>query len=524
MWTKLKQIFEGNKAKVVVPIRRQQSLPEERHRPGVTIGGTFRIVKKIGEGGFGEVYLVQHVQSEEYWAAKVYKANAFASVEQRDAFKKEALLLTTIGCHEAIVGTKWVQDIDGALYICLEYVQPDQEGRITLIDYLTGTPIQASLAVKWASQFCAGMMHVIQNGVLCHRDIKPQNIFIGTDGTMKIGDFGLALVAAQKRFLTQREKLAAELCRDAGMELSVTRRNESGETEIVSVANDGTPNCKIGSTGKPQVGGTPGYIAPEVLRGEAPSELSDIYSFGLVLWQMGTGNASPPFVPQQSNDIPDFLQKTYENQMRMRLPRIDVPYFNVIETCLQASPDRRPSSFGELLSIVSPSKPLIRTHAKRIDNLPRLLPAEWNNKGSALCSLGQYTDAIACFQNALAIDSESLSAWINLGVVYYQLNRLQESFDCLQKATLIDAECAMAWSNGGNVLLELGRNDQAMVFCEQAIELDPSDATAWSNKGNIFYSKGEFEKALNCYQQSVTLEPNSGRGWYNMSGCLYEMA
>ena len=116
--------------------------------------------------------------------------------------------------HPFILSAKWVEEFSGRVFVMMDYVTPDAEGRVSLADHLVArTPIAVQSAVEWAMQFCIGMEHATTHGIRCHRDIKPSNILIGKEDNVKIADFGLAAVQHE---LTERERLAAELCEQAG--------------------------------------------------------------------------------------------------------------------------------------------------------------------------------------------------------------------------------------------------------------------------------------------------------------------
>src|SRR5208337_2864432 len=155
------------------------------------------------------------------------------------------------------------------------YVAADSEGRVNLEDHLAKAngPLNKNQVLKWAIQFCVGMEYARAHGIGCHRDIKPGNILITRDGTLKISDFGLATGAeAAWRGMT-----------DGHGSLMMGGRNGMGGFSLMQA--NGNVRC-----------GTPGYIPPEVYRFEPADVRSDIYSFGLILWQMAAGNRMPPFM------------------------------------------------------------------------------------------------------------------------------------------------------------------------------------------------------------------------------------
>src|SRR5271157_5633378 len=113
--------------------------------------------------------------------------------------------------------------------------------------------------------------------------------------------------------------------------------------------------------------GTPGYIAPEVIRGDGADVHSDIYSFGLVLWQMATGSPVPPFHSPAQQDVNEYMREVYQQQMRGRVPVGGGPLQEAIETCLSPEPLRRYKDFEELRRDI---EPLLRKRTGRDVELP----------------------------------------------------------------------------------------------------------------------------------------------------------
>jgi len=492
-------------------------LPEfEPLKKGDVIGGAFEVLRKLGEGGLGVVYLVRHLESDGLFALKTFRDKFLTDPATREAFKKEALLWTNLQDHPCIVAARWVQEFHGRLFVMMDYLPADSAGRVNLGDYLGKGPLDANGALKWGIQFCQGMEHATANGIRCHRDIKPPNILIAQDGTLKVADFGLVVVEHK---LTDRERLAAELCRDAGMQL-IVERSEERERLHVARRQDGSFGFSVVPTDEKTICGTPGYLAPEVYQGKTADLLSDIYSFGLVLWQMATGRPQPPFIAAWHGDMKTFMRAIYEQQMSGRVPTVDSPFSSVIHRCLRPLPTERYSSFGELrrdLETIFERRTKQRVQAPQSEEQSATF---WSNRGGSLCSLGRFEEAIACFDKALAIEPEYGHAWSNKGVVLYSLGRNREALQCFEGALKIDSSDAMAWCNAANVLSTLGQHEDAIRCCDKALALDPRDPTTWNNKGNAHHALARFEEAIGCYKKAVAVDPRDARGWYNEGGSL----
>ena len=453
----------------------------------------------MGKGGFGIVYLAYIRQTEEVCALKTFRDELLADARAREAFKKEALLWVNLDRHAFILAARWVTAVSGRLFVEMDYVAPDAHGRVSLADHLarTGGPLDARQTLKWAIQFCLGMEHAQARGIKCHRDIKPANILITQEGTLKISDFGLSAAAEVAwRVAGSRGGSLVTRCPEGGFGLSLMQ-------------NGGKARC-----------GTPGYMAPEVYRGEGADIRSDIYSFGLVLWQMSAGSPIPPFVVPYRGNLEGYLGQTYEQQMTSRVPRVDGSLGPVIERCLRPKPLERYSNFAELRRALEPM--LERKPGKKLE-VPQLgekTASFWNNKGGSLAALDREEEAISCFDQALAIDPRCAMAWHNKGNALHNLGRREEAISCFDQALAIDPRYAMACCNKGGSLAALGRCEEAINCYDQALAIDPRYANAWNKKGLALAILGQCAEAINCYDQALAIVPRHAQAWNGKGNAL----
>src|ERR1039457_4252399 len=179
----------------------QQNEPQREdddfYRKGDLIGGEYEVLGTLGKGGFGHVYLVRHCKLGVVYALKTFRDEFLDDPKARESFKKEALLWVNLEDHPFILSANVVVEISGRLFVFMEHIASDAQGRVNLADHLVQTagPLDTRQTLKWAIQFCLGMEHAGAHGIQCHRDIKPANILITQDGILKISDFGLAAAA-----------------------------------------------------------------------------------------------------------------------------------------------------------------------------------------------------------------------------------------------------------------------------------------------------------------------------------------
>lgn len=156
------------------------------------IAGTFLVKKVLGSGSMGTVYLVQHPSWNTEVALKVPKAELIADSENRHRITMEAEAWTDLGLHPHIAYCYYVQTLNGALVMVVEYLDGGD-----LAQWIAQHGQAASLRTKLdlAIQFCHGLEHAHARGLI-HRDIKPANVLLSEEGQLKLTDFGIAQAGA----------------------------------------------------------------------------------------------------------------------------------------------------------------------------------------------------------------------------------------------------------------------------------------------------------------------------------------
>jgi len=481
----------------------QHQREEELYKAGDMIGGKYEVHHRLGKGGFGVVYLVYDRRTHLVCALKTFRDEFLADSSAREDFKKETLLWVNLDEHPFILAARFVEEFSGRLFVAMDYIAPDQRGCVSLEDHLHRSrgPLDTNKTLEWAIQLCYGMEHANTHGIKVHSDIKPGNILITQDGTLKITDFGLAAGAV------------------AGFR---------GGGSLVSISADGRPGCSLVQAKDKGWCGTPGYIAPEIYEGKGVDVRSDIYSFGAVLWQMVAGGLFPPFhvnLPRREGEddrayVVRYAQAVYRRQTTEDVPKVDGPLYPVIRRCLCREPSGRYGDFGKLRGEL---EVIYRSRTGRCVEIPLIgekTTAFWNNKGISLHSLGRYQEAIYCLDKALEIDPRYAAAWNNKGNSLDSLGRHQEAIYCLNKALKIDPREAYAWNNKGNSLYSLGRYQEAIYCYDKALEIDPRYALVWNNKGISLYSLGRYQEAIYCYDKSLEIDPRDAQTWNNKGNNL----
>ena len=270
--------------------------------PGERIG-LYEVIAPVGAGGMGEVYRARDSRLHRDVALKIVSPRFALDPARLARFEREGQILAALN-HPNIATLFGLVEARGVQALVLELV----EGA-TLADRLASEPagLRFQEAVGIAQQMAAGLEAAHESGIV-HRDLKPANIALRPDGTVKLLDFGLA------------------------------RAIESAP------GGHSTPTITLGETGMGTVLGTPAYMSPEQARGQTTDKRTDIWAFGLVLYEMLTGRRG--FHGETASDTiaailslePDWRALPESTPARVR---------TLLERCLEKDPRRRLRDIGD---------------------------------------------------------------------------------------------------------------------------------------------------------------------------------
>jgi eukaryotic-like serine/threonine-protein kinase len=279
-----------------------QAEPRRSLSPGDRIG-PYEVIAPVGAGGMGEVYRARDDRLHRDVALKCVSQRFALDGERLARFKREAQILAALN-HPNVATLYGLEEAHGRQALVLELVEGE-----TLADRLASQPtgLRFQEAVGIAQQMAAGLEAAHENGIV-HRDLKPANIALRPDGTVKLLDFGLAR--------------AIESTAGGGSDRTIT----------------------LAETGIGTVLGTPAYMSPEQARGQTTDKRTDIWSFGVVLFEMLTG--STVFPGETASDTiaailslePDWHTLPENTHPRVR---------TLLQRCLEKDPRRRLRDIGD---------------------------------------------------------------------------------------------------------------------------------------------------------------------------------
>ncbi|MCI0486362.1 MAG: serine/threonine-protein kinase [Blastocatellia bacterium] len=266
------------------------------------IVGQYRILAPIGKGGMGEVYKAKDLRLDRTIALKLLPSQLTENEERLHRFKQEAKVASSLN-HPNIITIHEIGEADGTYYIATEFI----DGQ-TLRRRLKAANMEISEALDIAIQ-AGGALAAAHRAGIVHRDVKPENIMLRPDGYVKMLDFGLAT-------FTEGQTTALDQDQDANL-------------QDISWVN----------TAPGVIMGTVSYMSPEQARGARLDERTDIFSLGIVLYEMMTGHQ--PFEGETATDVIASILKTDPPPLAAYLPEAPAEIQWILSKALRKNRDDR---------------------------------------------------------------------------------------------------------------------------------------------------------------------------------------
>ncbi len=288
----------------------------------------YKIIRQIGRGGMGEVYLAEDTKLERTVALKILPADVASDDARMQRFVKEAKIASSLK-HSNIVPIFEIGEADGISFIVMEYIEGE-----TLDARIQSRALPLNQSLDIAIQVADALDEAHSKGIV-HRDIKSMNIMITPRGQAKVLDFGLAK--------------------------SITLPSEQmSEASTKGVTEPGV------------VLGTVQYMSPEQALGKSVDARSDIFSFGVVLYQMATG--AFPFSGATKTEMMNQIINGQPEAISRFNYAVPQDLERIIRRCLEKDPERRFQSARELTiqlqdlkhDTESATKIPVQTHTKRL--------------------------------------------------------------------------------------------------------------------------------------------------------------
>ncbi len=278
----------------------------------------YRVLGKLGSGGMGVVFHAEDLALNRPVALKFLSKEYSRHPQLLARFQREARAAAALN-HPNICTIYEIGEHHGQPYIAMELLVGE-----TFKDRLTRGPFEEKQVLRLGAQIADALDTAHNRGVI-HRDLKPANLFLMANGQAKILDFGLAKLSSADEAVTRHSP--AEHDGEPPREMNMT-----------------VPGARIG---------TAAYMSPEQARGEPVDQRSDLFSFGVVLYEMLCGKQA--FSGSSSAEVTNAILKEEPANLPETVPRALAA---IVKRCLEKAPERRFQTAGELVLAIRPSVPV----------------------------------------------------------------------------------------------------------------------------------------------------------------------
>lgn len=272
---------------------------------GQVLGGRYRIVEPLGKGGMGTVYLAERIPDQLEVAIKIVRPEHAGKATVHERFLREVRHTSRISSPHVVRILDSGMSADGRAFLVMERLEGE-----TLTQRMRRPPALDVLEALHVARDVARALEAAHASGVVHRDLKPDNIFLCNDGTVKVVDFGIAKAFVQE----ERPRVVTEP--------SLTEAH--------------------------RVVGTPTYMSPEVITKEGLSPASDLYALGVILYETLAGQ--PPFVEEDA--ITTMYRHVHEVPKRLRevAPTLRIPgaLEALVRDLLAKQPEQRPKGAAEV--------------------------------------------------------------------------------------------------------------------------------------------------------------------------------
>lgn len=268
-----------------------------------TVINQYKIISAIGKGGMGEVYKAHDSRLDREVAIKILPSDFAKDAERLRRFEQEAKATSALN-HPNILTIYDIGEHEGSPFIVAELLEGEE-----LRESLNEGALPIRKVIDYAQQFVSGLTAAHEKGIV-HRDLKPENLFITNDDRVKILDFGIAKLSEK------------------------TKSADSEDTTRKAITNPGV------------VMGTVGYMSPEQARGNALDYRSDIFSIGLILYEMICGQRA--FERETLAETMTAIIKEEPEDLFETSPNLNPSLERIVRRCLEKKPERRFQSTADL--------------------------------------------------------------------------------------------------------------------------------------------------------------------------------
>jgi serine/threonine protein kinase len=461
--------------------------------------GNYQLLRLLGEGGFAEVYLGEHIHLGTQAAIKLLHTQLTS--ENVDQFRNEARTIARL-IHPNIIRV-----LDFGVEGKTPFLVMDYASQGTLRQrHPRGERLPLTTILSYAKQMAAALQYA-HDEKLIHRDIKPENMLVGQRGELLLGDFGIALVAQSSRYQSTQD-----------------------------------------------ITGTVAYMSPEQIQGR-PRPSSDQYSLAIVVYEWLSGTR--PFHGSFTEMCTQHMFAT-PAPLHEKISTISLEVEQVVMTALAKDPHQRFMSiqaFAHALEqaiiptvLIKPTRSFLAPTVKATprshqsdSSASKKSEKQWLEEGNTHFNAGKYREAVIAYDEVLVLDPEDATTYNNRGLAYQSLeeyekaladfnyaiklnsrfvaayyNRAHTNYDLMEyeKATAdfnsvlaLDPNLPPGYCGRGNAYNKMKNYQQAVSDYNSALSLDPEYTEAYARRGNTYFMLGDFRKAIKDFERAIGLDP-----------------
>ena len=431
---------------------------EARYVPGATLADRYRIVSPIGKGGMGEVYRAEDLKLGQTVALKFLPKSLASNEEALSRFTREVRLARQVS-HPNVCRVFDIGEADGQTFLTMEFV--DGEDIASLMRRIGRLP--ADKALEIARQVCAGLAAAHEHGII-HRDLKPANIMLDGRGRARITDFGLA-----------------------GLSTEVQGENARA--------------------------GTLAYMSPEQFSGGEITPKSDVYSLGLVMYEIFTGKR--PYEAATFEEMARLREKSAPTAPSALLKDIDPLVERIMLRCLEKNPAKRPTSALQVAAALPGGDPLAAALAAGETPSPEMVAASGGTEGLRPAIAWGCLLLIVAGLAAIALLSEKVEL-VNLipmssppEVLVARARDLAHQFG--YTATPVDTSHSFSVSD--DYLDYIKKKDPSLMSRNTLSSGIPPALNFWYRESPQFMLRDSFEPSIGLWMDDP---PNSISGMYEI--------